>query len=51
MFKYEIGYEPSPGFVVTGRIVSPVSGALMYYINDFDTPFFEDEVEEMSYGN
>ena len=51
MFKYNIGDEPSPGFVVMERILSPISGTPMYYINDFDTPFYEDEVEQMSYGN
>ena len=50
MFKYNIGDEPSPGFVVTDRMVSPVSGSPMYFINDYDTPFYEDEVEGMSRG-
>ena len=48
MFKYEIGDEPSPGFVITGRIVSPISGTCFYFVNDFDTPFTEDEVENIS---
>ena len=48
-FKYNIGDEPSPGFVVTDRFVSPVSGSLMYCVNDIATPFYEDEVEGLSY--
>lgn len=48
-FKYAIGDEPSPGFVITDRFISPVSGSPMYCVNDFLTVFFEDEVENMSY--
>jgi hypothetical protein len=49
VFKYDIGDEPSPGFKIVDRMVSPVSGNAMYYVNDFSTPFLEDEVESMSY--
>ena len=48
-FKYAIGDEPSPGFVITDRFISPVSGSLMYCVNDVATPFYEDEVEGLSY--
>ncbi len=48
-FKYAIGDEPSPGFVVTDRFISPVSGSPMYCVNDITTPFFKDEVEGLSY--
>lgn len=49
MYKYNIGDEPSPGFVVTDRMISPVSGSPLYFINGWDTPMFEDEVEQLSY--
>ena len=48
-FKYAIGDEPSPGFVVTNRFISPVSGSPMYCVNDFAALFYEDEVEGLSY--
>ena len=33
-FKYKVGDEPSPGFVVTDRFVSPISGSPMYFYKD-----------------
>lgn len=49
MFYYNIGDEPTPGFIITDRFISPVSGAPLYYVNNMDTPFFEDEVCGLSY--
>jgi hypothetical protein len=48
-FKYEIGDEPSPGFIIRDRRVSTVSGRNLYWVNDILSPFFEDEVEGLSY--
>ena len=48
VFKYNIGDEPNPGIVITDCFISPVSGKPMYCINDYFTPFYEDEVEGMS---
>lgn len=48
MFKYEIG-DTVNGFLITDRMISPVSGKPVYFVNYWDTPFFEDELENMEY--
>ena len=48
-FKYNIGDEPSPGFIIRDRRASTVSGRAIYWVNDILSPFFEDEVENLSY--
>lgn len=48
-FKYNVGDEPSPGFVITDRFISSVSGSPMYCVNDFAALFYEDEVDGLSY--
>ena len=49
MFKYNVGDEPSPGFVIVERVISPITGNAFYFVNDFGTPFSEEEVENMSF--